>query len=382
MNSPPFRPGIRFNRTMETVDCAECGGGRSTTLFSKWGFNIVKCQNCGLCYVNPRVVSIESDHYFRGPYLANLEDSDGTLKTEIEHIYSGILRHLNSYLNPGRLLDVGCALGHFMARACQHGWNCQGIECSQYAASYGRQRWDLRIRSLCDLRDARLPDNHFDACVMIEVLEHLPQPRVTIAEVYRLLKPGGMLYLTVPNFASFRSILERENWSAVIPTGHLYYFTADSLAKMLTAVGFERLVNLTAPALFDTQLEESRTSERLALKPEALDSVRAQCASEDALKLLNARAEGLVMCAFKPRMRYSAIEATLRFPQLSPLLEGQLVSAPGESPEQQKVYLIHEGSKHWVTSVDWLVKHRMTLEQTIQVDSELLESILTGVPLA
>lgn len=367
---------------METVNCAECGGNRSTVLFSKWGFNIVQCQNCGLTYVNPRVVSIEADDYFRGPYLSSIENGDGTLKAEIEYIYSGIVRHLNSYLNPGRLLDVGCALGHFMAHASRHGWNCQGIECSQYAANYGRQRWDLRIRSLCDLRDARLPDNHFDACVMIEVLEHLPQPRITLAEVYRLLKPGGMLYVTVPNFGSFRSILERENWSAVIPTGHLYYFTGDSLTKMLRAVGFERLVNLTSPAVFDAQLEASRAAERLALKGDLIDSVRAQCATEDARKLLNARDEGLVMCAIKPRMRYSAIEATLRFPQFVPLQEGQLVSAPGETPEQQKVYLIHEGSKHWVTSVDWLVKHRMNLEQTVQVDSELLESILTGVPLA
>ena len=139
-------------------------------------------------------------------------------------------------------------MGHFMVQAQRGGWSCLGVECSQYAADYAKKRWDLRIRPVCKLSEARFPDNHFDACVLLEVAGHLPHPRNTFAQIFHLLKSGGMLYITAPNLSSFRALLEREDWSAIIPTGNLYYFTAESLGRMLRASGFECIINLTLPA--------------------------------------------------------------------------------------------------------------------------------------
>jgi SAM-dependent methyltransferase len=364
---------------METVACAACGGKRTHVLFCKWGFNIVQCQNCGLCYVNPRSFNVESDDYFRGAYLASVEEG-GSLKPAIAQIYSNVLDHLNAYLRPGRLLDVGCAMGHFMVQARQVGWNCQGVECSQYAANFARKRWDLHIWPVCDLREARLPDSHFDACVLIEAAEHLPHPRITLTQVFHFLKPGGMLYITTPNFASFRALLEREDWSAIIPTGRLSYFTEDSLGRILRAAGFERIVNLTSPGSLESDLETNRRAGR-ALSEDVVNAVRRKCAAEDAGRYVNTRGEGLVMCAIKPRSPYTPIQASLRFSGTMTPLEGKLVSSPGQSADAQKVYLIYEGRKHWVTSVDWLQRHSMTLDQTIQVNGEMLDTILSGVPL-
>ena len=84
------------------------------------------------------------------------------------------------------------------------------------------------------------------------------------------------------------------------------------------------------------------------------------------------------MVALKPRNRNSQIEASLRYSNPVPILEGRLIS-PSDDP---KVYLIHEGRKHWMTSVDWLAAHSMSLDQTIQVDNELLRSVLSGPALA
>jgi len=239
----------------------------------------------------------------------------------------------------------------------------------------------LRIEPVCDLREARLPDNQFDACVLIEVAEHLPYPRSTLTEAFHLLKPGGMLYVTTPNFASFRSLLRREDWAAMIPTGHLYYFTVDSLCKLLTAVGFCRVINLTPPAQFDSEVETARADGSLRVTPAQLESIRRQVAAEDAAKLFNGRGEGLVMCAIKPRFDHDAIVASLRLSKPMPELENKLVCAPGSSAEDGKVYFVREGRKHWVTSVNWLHQHGMRLEQTIQVDREVIDSILQGPPL-
>ena len=377
----PFQPVIQSNRnSMESVSCAICGEDNAAFLFSKWGHNVVRCRHCGLSYVNPRNFRVESDDYFRGPYLSTIEEN-GTLKSGIEHLYSAVVNNLNTYLAAGRLLDVGCAMGHFMAFARGRGWSVHGVECSRYAADYGRERWGLRIQPVCDLREARLPDNHFDACVLIEVAEHLPYPRVTFTEVFRLLKPGGMVYVTTPNFSSFRAMLQREDWQAVIPTGHLYYFSADSLGKLLTSIGFIQLINLTLPARLDSELDSARGNGTLRMGPTDLAEIRRQAAIEDDTKLSNARGEGLVICAVKPRSEHDVIGASVRFSGSSPGLDGRLVRVPGDDVEDQKVYLVREGLKHWVTTVEWLHNHGMRLEETIQIEREVLDSILTGSPL-
>src|SRR5262249_34587072 len=151
-------------------------------------------------------------------------------------------------------------MGHFMAFAREQGWNVYGVECSRHAADYGYKRWGLGIQPVCDLREARLPDNHFDACVLIDVAAHLPYPRVALPEVFRLLKPGGMVYVTTRNFGSFRSLLLREEWPAVIPSAHLYYFADISLRKLLACIGFTEVLNLTPPADLDSELRLVQTA--------------------------------------------------------------------------------------------------------------------------
>jgi hypothetical protein len=187
-----------------------------------------------------------------------------------------------------------------------------------------------------------------------------------------------MLYVTTPNFASFRSLLQRGDWPAVIPTGHLYYFADDTLRKLLTSIGFTRLINLTLPAHLDSELDSVRANGGLQISRTDLEEIRQQTAIEDATKLSNGRGEGLVMCALKPRSERDVIVASLRSSKLMPVLDDKLVRRSGESVEDQKVYLVREGRKHWVTTVDWLHKHGMRLEQTVQVDREVLDNILTG----
>jgi hypothetical protein len=214
---------------------------------------------------------------------------------------------------------------------------------------------------------------------MIEVAEHLPDPRRTLTEAFRLLKPGGVLYVTTPNFSSFRALLLREHWEAVIPTGHLYYFTADSLGKLLISIGFGQPSNFTAPAEFDFEVDGARANGGLRISPADLEEVRRQAVAEQSSQLFNGRGVGLVMWATKPRSTRDAIIASLRYSGPLPKLDNRLVCAPNTNGE---VYLVREGRKHWVTSVDWLHKRGMRLEQTFQIDRELLSSIPTGPPLA
>jgi SAM-dependent methyltransferase len=362
---------------MESIACAICDQDQTVSLFASRGFNIVKCRKCGLCYVNPRCFNVEIDDYFEGPYQSSVQDGDA-LRADVEFVYSEILGNLTTYLRPGRLLDVGCAMGHFMALARKAGWKVHGVECSRFAAEYGRKRWGLPIQQVCDLRDAHLPENHFDACVLMEVAEHLPYPRITFTEVFRVLKPGGMLYVTTPNFSSFSALLQLEDWEVVIPSGHLYYFNAGSLGTLLTSIGFTRLIELTSPADFEDELDAVRAAGNLRIDRATLKETRRQVAVEDAGKLFNGRSEGLIMCAVKPRSEHETASASLRYSGQLPNFDGRLVRASGPEMEGRKVYLVRNGRKHWVRTFDWLHEHGMQIEQTIPVAREILDCILSG----
>ena len=361
---------------MQSVSCAICGEDNYDRVFSKWGMTIVRCRGCSLVYVNPRNILPETDEYFRGPYLETIE-TNGALKPGVQHIYGEILDRLEAVLNPGRLLDVGCAMGHFMAEAEKRGWKAHGVEPCSYAADYGRTRWGLRSQAVTKLEEAHLPEEHFDACVMVEVAEHLSDPLGTFQEVFRLLKPGGMLYVTTPNFASTLSLLLREEWDPIIPTGHLYYFTADTLAKLLDSIGFATPLDLTQEADFASVAASLKSSGRLRLDATELARLRERTAAEDADKLGNGRSEGLVMSASKPCSDRDPLRASLRYAKPLPPLENRLIATANDG----RVYLVRQHRKHWVTSVDWLTRNGMRLQDTLQVEPEVLSRLPSGSPL-
>jgi SAM-dependent methyltransferase len=363
---------------MEHVVCANCGQDKTTVVLTKWGYCIVRCDNCGLAYVNPRAFAVEPDTYFEGAYLSTIEQPDGKLISGIKEIYAGILANLATHLRPGRLLDVGCAMGHFMVEACEAGWQVHGVECSQFAARYGRQRWGLAIQSVCDLQDARLPPSHFDACVLVEVIEHLPFPRATLAETFRLLKPGGVVLMTTPNFSSYDSLLLRENWVPIIPTGHLYYFDAASLTKLLEGIGYEAITDLTDPADLSHAIAKANSSP-LGVDPAVIENVRL-IADSDRLALCNGRDERLVMWAQKPFDSAATARASRKSSTPPPSLEGRLVRVPGATVEDQRVFLIEKRRKHWVTNAEWLAGRGLRLEDTIEIDREILSAIFEGAP--
>jgi 2-polyprenyl-3-methyl-5-hydroxy-6-metoxy-1,4-benzoquinol methylase len=361
------------------IACVLCGHDDTQLALLKWGHPIVTCRACNLTYVNPRVFAPETEDYFRGAYLDTMEEN-GQLRPAMASLYNEILRDVNTPVLPGQLLDVGCAMGHFMAFARDTSqWNVHGVECSPFAVDYGRHRWGLSMKAACDLGDADLPAEQFDACTLIEVIEHVPDPAGTLRHIWRALKPGGLLYLTTPNYSSFKSQILKEDWDAIIPNGHLYYFTAKSLGKMLQQCGFKRIADLT-PASQATKEWEYIQSAGYKKDPPDLAAMEAQAAAEDAKLLGNGRGEGLRMAAFKPETSGGA-RASLRARAPLPGFEGQLLTTGGSTPESQRVFLVSGGRKHWVLSVAWLEARGLSLANTKVVSQEIIDSLFSGEPL-
>lgn len=352
---------------MDIVACDLCGTTQDVPLFLKseedCEYRIAQCTVCGLVYVNPRTFAAEHDGYFRGPYLATIEEN-GKLRDTIERLYFEIMANLETYLYPGRLLDVGCAMGHFMDYARRRGWDVTGVECSRYAAAWGREHFGLRIHPICELTRAKFPSDYCDAATMVEVIEHLPSPRHALSEMLRVLRPGGAICLTTPNFASYRSLLLREKWEVIIPSGHLYYFTSETLGALLKSVGFSDIVELTKPASFADDFAYAIKCGGPHVNRTPVEELKVQLQRADTGKPSNGRSEGLVFCARKPPAR--GLQASRRGASLAEV-EGKLVQARKQAGADSRIFYIEHGVRHWVTNSDWITSRGLRLPEDLTI---------------
>jgi len=117
--------------------------------------------------------------------------------------------------------------------------------------------------------------------------------------------------------------------TAVIPSGHLYYFTAETLGALLRSIGFSGVVQLTKPASFEEDLRFARQNGKLRMDDAAMEELKARLLSEDADKVSNGWREGLVLCAQKPMS--GGVRASRKAMASMTPLEGKLIKVSGNS---------------------------------------------------
>ena len=132
----------------------------------------------------------------------------------------------------GRLLDIGCGRGTLVKLARGAGYESYGIERASSP--------DLSLPYVFykDLPECNFPDEHFQAVILWHVLEHLPDPAATLREIHRILRPGGWLYIAVPNFGGAQSQASGRHWFHLDLPRHLWHFRRSSLETLLARHGF------------------------------------------------------------------------------------------------------------------------------------------------
>jgi len=190
-------------------------------------------------------------------------------------INSGLVELFRTHIPPGsKLIDVGCGDSSvcgewFQDRKCDY----LGVDVSGHAVAEA-QAAGLNV---CKIDDATLlpyPDDTFDAAVCLEVLEHLFQPQIAAGEIFRVLKPGGILIATVPNAAYWRRRLELV-FGCWNPLGddlsieqpwrdpHIRFFTRSRLGAMLLSVGFNSIDVGGHSSEYSTLVDNARGLRRL-----------------------------------------------------------------------------------------------------------------------
>lgn len=236
---------------METVVCNLCGSPNARPLHEvqDWLLNrpmvktsLVQCTSCGFIYQNPRPTREEiGEHYppDYDPYQNLGKKSSWLMRKAIAYGLNNRARLFTNLMQPGILLDVGCAAGDFLAFVKQHyGWQVRGVEVSEYAARLARETYGLDVYT-GTLEQACLPENSVDVVTMWDVLEHLHDPSGTLGELRRILKPGGLLALRLPNADSLDARIFGRYWSGLDAPRHLYVFSKANIRAMLTQQGYE-----------------------------------------------------------------------------------------------------------------------------------------------
>lgn len=227
--------------------CPACGERASSPLFDKDRWTIVGCAACGTAYVaqDPAVLdatALYDASYYSGGSAGVFADYVGQQAVRRAHARRKLwwLRHLPPRWPPaGRLLDVGCAAGFFLAEAQLH-YEVQGVELSDWAASHARQRLGLPVVT-GTLQQAALPPQHFDIVTLWDVIEHVGDPVPLLAEAARVLKPGGRLVLTTGDWGSAYARARGASWHLMTPPWHLSFFTRASMARAARRAGLSPL---------------------------------------------------------------------------------------------------------------------------------------------
>jgi SAM-dependent methyltransferase len=193
----------------------------------------------------------------------------------------------------GRLLDFGCGAGYFLERAQQRGWDAHGVELGQWAGEAARRRGVPNLHT-ARLQDMAFPDGHFDAVNASQVFEHLTRPLPELAEIRRVLKPGGVFLIDVPNYHTLPILLNADDFMLNAPPQHVAFYTPRTLRKLLTAGGLtvDRVFSssglkwenlLGKPAVTSSSPASTRLSgcestfENRSPHPLVCDSTRARC---------------------------------------------------------------------------------------------------------
>jgi 2-polyprenyl-3-methyl-5-hydroxy-6-metoxy-1,4-benzoquinol methylase len=221
------------------IPCRLCGERQSHPLFTARGWPIVRCAVCGFQQVakvpsNEELNAIYADKYFaKGKYV---DDLAGRREQQRR---LDLLRRAGCRPG-GRVLDFGCATGEFMA-AAEGSYEMWGLDVSAEAVRQAQ----AALPHLADRLRVWTPENvdfapqTFDAVVLWDVIEHIPEPISLLKQWLPVLKPGGLLAVSTPDSGALTARMMKARWHFMTPPEHLCFFDEATLRRLFGTIGVE-----------------------------------------------------------------------------------------------------------------------------------------------
>jgi SAM-dependent methyltransferase len=228
--------------------CPVCMDSSSTVfLFQRVGSRIYSCRSCRLEFQFPqptdeRLATIYSSDYFLGSKDIPSLQNQRLLKRATARLYLNAVAPYIRESHP-RLLEIGCGHGEFLIEAESRGYEVEGLEHSQHAASEANQQLSRCAVRVGSPEADVLARGAYDVVAAFDVIEHLRRPKQALAFLHAALKPGGIVAIVTPSLDSWSRRLLARYWMEY-KTEHLTYFSRKSLMHLLIDTGFTDLVFL------------------------------------------------------------------------------------------------------------------------------------------
>jgi 2-polyprenyl-3-methyl-5-hydroxy-6-metoxy-1,4-benzoquinol methylase len=263
---PPELPaGVEAPVPVETIPCVLCGSERFRTVlrgvrdriwFKPGVYQVQQCENCALVQTRPRPVPGEA----LGFYYENTYSQDGS---QIKEMYEQPFGHLlNIYriatiekvrpITPeDHVLDVGCSYGSFLAKAHEErGCAVSGVDLDapSIEASVLHDKGietSLHVGTALELAEDPDHQGKYSIISFLECLEHDPDPVATLEATRKLLRPGGLVLIEVPNWRSFWRWFWGRWWMPLFVPQHTVHFAPATLEKVVEKAGLEKVHHQT-----------------------------------------------------------------------------------------------------------------------------------------
>lgn len=234
---------LRENYSQYTT-CPVCHSKDVIPLYEKDLFVWVRCNNCSMVYLNPRLNDSAVHQFYNSSANAiynvakfeNISESQNLdNKANFENLIT--INNWRKSEDKGKLLEIGCASGFFLQKAKEFGYEIHGLELNNKNWQFSRDLLGDTILNV-DLLEAKYPPEMFDVIYLRDVIAHIPDPEPFLQECYRIIKPGGVLFIDTHNIGGFIHKIVKERHTVLFGFMEPNHFSTSTLTKILSNTGF------------------------------------------------------------------------------------------------------------------------------------------------
>ena len=259
--------------------CLICSNNSLKNLETYKLAHLTKCNNCHFVFSKKIPSQQELIEHYKG-YGRNDYLSPITIKR-----YNELLDTFEEFRKTNKILDVGCGIGYFLEVAKERGWDVYGTEYTDEAIQICSLKGINMQKGILSSRNYQ--NEEFDIITSFEVIEHINNPIDELTNFYKVLRKGGLVYLTTPNFNSLLRYRLKSEYNVICYPEHLSYYTPKTLKKLFTSVGFKtKKIESTGISLTRLKTSKGVSKQSFISKESDDEKIRGQIEKKTHLQLL------------------------------------------------------------------------------------------------
>ncbi|MEN8137245.1 MAG: class I SAM-dependent methyltransferase [Bacteroidota bacterium] len=206
-------------------------------LVTKNDFSLLIDEETELLVTNPQPSQDEIGRYYESDEYNSHSDEERSFFDKVYNFVKSVnLKSKysiidNNFDGVGEVLDIGCGAGDFLNFCKTKGWSVSGVEPTKKAREISEKKLGIKINGDSSLES--FEDNSFDVVTMWHVLEHRYDIMETVAHLKRIVKPGGLIIIALPNYKSYDAKYYKQFWAAYDVPRHLFHFSRKTIDIIL-----------------------------------------------------------------------------------------------------------------------------------------------------